>query len=375
MEAQGDTYAACASEMAAAWTHLFRHGGGCFDASAATQRRARWRCADRGPGADGDAHEAAALPCGSAPDAWLDWRTSDSFRSACPTEICAASDASLDMQQSPDGTSNQRAWCEEEAGSEDGAAAWCPTLDADCQSNKAELAAARAVWLTAASADVLQGSALARRSPPGQQHMSPCPNMRATLSACAPAASIAGLQEHAHTKRAPDGSPDDGQRDAAPTTRKPANANAPGSKGSGPVAVRPAPLSHFEDFFGWRTTGQSQAAGRRGEPEEAASPDGSATTPRVRCIRHPLLEAELPYDALTDARLQAVLIMLTSPPCAEPGACAHVAAHQVGQAKSSLPGPSKPPPIGPRHVVGLDRVEDDDSRSPSPVLIALPSWV
>ena len=198
--------------------------------------------------------------------------------------------------------------------------------------------------------------------------------MRATLSACAAGASIAELQEHAHAERAPDGSPDDGQRDAAPT-RKPSRAHAPGSRGSGPVAVRPAPLSHFEDFFGWRTTGQSQAAGRRGEPEEAASPDGSATTPRVRCIRHPLLEAELPYDALTDARLQAVLIMLTSPPCAEPGACAHVAAHQVGQAKSSLPGPSKPPPIGPRHVVGLDRVEDDDSRSPSPVLIALPSWV
>ena len=46
--AQADTYAACASEMAAARTHLFRHGGGCFDAWAATQRRARWGCADGG---------------------------------------------------------------------------------------------------------------------------------------------------------------------------------------------------------------------------------------------------------------------------------------------------------------------------------------
>ena len=145
-----------------------------------------------------------------------------------------------------------------------------------------------------------------RMSPPGR----PSPNMRATLSACAAGASIAELQEHAHAERAPDGSPDDGQRDAAPT-RKPSRAHAPGSRGSGPVAVRPAPLSHFEDFFGWCTTAQSQA-GRRGE---AADPDGSPPTmPCARCLRHPLFEAELPYDTPSDARLRAALESLRLPP-------------------------------------------------------------
>jgi len=46
--AQADTYAACASEMAAARTHLFRHGG---DASTRGQRRSAARgggCADGG---------------------------------------------------------------------------------------------------------------------------------------------------------------------------------------------------------------------------------------------------------------------------------------------------------------------------------------
>ena len=294
MEAHGraDTNAACAFDRAAARAHLFRHCGGHFDSCASPQRR----CADLdgGPGATATTHEAAARRCvGSAHDAWLDWPASHSFRSACPTEICVASDSfaslrSLDLQ-SPDGSS--RAWCEEEAGSETGAAARSPAIDADFQRGRAQLAAARAV--------------------------------------CLP--DIAELQ---------------------------------------PVAVRPAPRSHFEDFFGWRTAEQSQA-GRSGE---AACPDGSPATPRARCLRNPLFGAKVPYDAPSDARLQAVLVMLTSSRCAEPGARAQVAALQAGQANASLQGPRNPLPRAPRHAVGLDRVEGDDSRSPTPFPITLPSW-
>ena len=109
---------------------------------------------------------------------------------------------------------------------------------------------------------------------------------------------IAELHEKKHAKRSPDGSPDDGWHHAAPTGGPP-NAHA----------VRPEPRSQFEDFFGCRTTAQSQA-GRQGG---AAGPAGRVpdSTPRARCQRHPLFEAELPYD-LSDARLQVVLTMLTT---------------------------------------------------------------
>ena len=121
---------------------------------------------------------------------------------------------------------------------------------------------------------------------------------------------IREMQAHAHAqaRRWPDGSPDKAPRDAAPT-RKPPNANAHDHRARDPVAVRPAPLSHFEDFFGWRAAEQSQADGRRGE---AAGPAGTLSTPSVRCLRHRLFEAECPYDASSDARLHAALDMLTT---------------------------------------------------------------
>ena len=74
----------------------------------------------------------------------------------------------------------------------------------------------------------------------------------------------------------------------------------------------PAPRSHVEDFFGCRTTAQSQT----GSPREEAGPAGRVSTPRARCQRHPLFEERLPYD-LSDARLQLVLTMLTSSLCSK----------------------------------------------------------
>ena len=132
----------------------------------------------------------------------------------------------------------------------------------------------------------------------GRRH---CANPAA--SACAAAANIAELQEKAHVN----GSSDDGQctGNAAPTSET-EKANA-GRDSVARVAVQPAPHSHFEDFFGCRTREQSQA-GRRGD---TADPDA---TPRVRCLRHPLFETEVPYDAPSDARLQAALESLTLPP-------------------------------------------------------------
>ena len=143
-----------------------------------------------------------------------------------------------------------------------------------------------------------------------QPQMSPLPNMRARWSART--ANIAELQEQGHEKRSSDGSPDDGRQGAAPTRL--ANAHAPNIRGGDPVAVQPAPRSHFQDFYGWRTTAQSQT----GSPREAVGP---ASTPRARCLKHPLFEAELPYD-LSDTRLQVVLTMLTSELCA--GARQHI---------------------------------------------------
>jgi hypothetical protein len=106
-----------------------------------------------------------------------------------------------------------------------------------------------------------------------------------------------------------DGSPDDGRHDAAAPTGGPPYAHAPGMC---PAAVMPAPRSHVEDFFGCRTTAQSQT----GSPREEAGPAGRVSTPRARCQRHPLFEERLPYD-LSDARLQLVLTMLTSSLCSK----------------------------------------------------------
>ena len=160
MEAQAHAHASCGFDKTVARAHLFRHCGDGFDARAAAKRRARWGCADESPGADatdgdGDASEAATRPCDGVPDAWFDWPATDSYRSACPTAVAASdwggSTRSFDLQ-SLDGASTPRACCEEEAGSEDGTAAWDPALDADFQCTKTELAAARAMWLPATSA-------------------------------------------------------------------------------------------------------------------------------------------------------------------------------------------------------------------------------
>ena len=62
-----------------------------------------------------------------------------------------------------------------------------------------------------------------------------------------------------------------------------------------PVVV-PAPRSHFEEFFGWRTMQPSQAP----------------STPRTCCLGHSLFEAKSPYDTRPSAKLEEVLDMLTS---------------------------------------------------------------
>ena len=62
------------------------------------------------------------------------------------------------------------------------------------------------------------------------------------------------------------------------------------------VAVLPAPRSHLEEFFGGQST----------KPRETEA------SPRTCCLGHSLFEAELPYDTRSDAKLEAVLDMLTS---------------------------------------------------------------
>ncbi len=61
------------------------------------------------------------------------------------------------------------------------------------------------------------------------------------------------------------------------------------------VAVLPAPRSHLEEFFGGQST----------KPRETEA------SPRTCCLGHSLFEAELPYDTRSDAKLEAVLDMLT----------------------------------------------------------------
>jgi hypothetical protein len=64
------------------------------------------------------------------------------------------------------------------------------------------------------------------------------------------------------------------------------------------VAVLPAPRLHFEEFFGWQST--------------TTKPRQTEASRRTCCFGHSLFEAELPYDARSDAKLEAVLDMLTS---------------------------------------------------------------
>ena len=62
------------------------------------------------------------------------------------------------------------------------------------------------------------------------------------------------------------------------------------------VAVLPVPRLHLEEFFGWQST----------------KPHQTEASPRTCCLGHSLFEAELPYDTLSDAKLEEVLDMLTS---------------------------------------------------------------
>jgi hypothetical protein len=62
------------------------------------------------------------------------------------------------------------------------------------------------------------------------------------------------------------------------------------------AVVMPAPCSHFEEFFGWRTMQPSQAP----------------STPRTCCLGHSLFEAKSPYDTRPSTKLEEVLDMLTN---------------------------------------------------------------
>ena len=63
-------------------------------------------------------------------------------------------------------------------------------------------------------------------------------------------------------------------------------------------ALLPAPRLHFEEFFGWQSI--------------TTKPRQTEALRRTCCLGHSLFEAELPYDARSDAKLEAVLDMLTS---------------------------------------------------------------